>query len=327
MAPLTNFPNGVTSFGVPLIGGLIPSLLPGDSDDRRYLFVDGNNGRDGNDGLSADTPKATIQAAVNIRQVGDVILVAPLARGAGYNETVTITRKRAGVDDDSGGPLTLVGVGPRGSVSIAPSAAGAEGLENREDDVTIINVGVAAPTAGDFAIRNYGARFRAYGCKFEGADTAGAALILGPGTVAQVDVAFSHGDAGDCLFEDCEFAWTFDAVRLVASDFGAVTQAFFRDCRFHNYTNAAFAESTGSGGAAGVLFRNLDILRCFFDDVEGGAAPTFYFDLNSDNANDGVVAGCWFPVALASGGKNVVSTALHWVGNFHTGGISTGQPS
>lgn len=271
----------------------------------------------------------TVQGAVDAWATqpqgrGDVILVMPgLQPNDGYNESVTVSRKRAATDDDSGGPLTIVGAGPLGSVAIAPSTAGAEGMEVREDDVTLINIGVAGNTTGDHGIRVYGARFRAYRCKFEGADTSGAAIILGPGTAAQVDTDFTHGDGGDARFEDCEGAWTYDAVRLVASDFGAVTQPLFLNCRFHNFSNSAFEET---GGTVSIRFRNLQIVRCYFDDQEGGTAPTKYISLNDDNGNDGIVTGCHFPTAINSG-LNLVSTALHWVSNFHTGGVSTGQPS
>jgi hypothetical protein len=253
----------------------------------------------------------TIQEAVDDAVAGDRILIAPGA----YDETVTIARAKSN--------LTLVGMGGRGSVFIEPSTEDASGLICHADDVTIVNIGAAGEDeTSAIALTVTGSRFRAYGCKLEGGLSQ---LVIGPGTVAQ-EAAGTHGVGADGLFEDCEFAWGTNGVVLTASDYGAVTQQRFRGCKFHNLTAAAFEESTGSGGAADIVFRNLEISDCTFDDLEGGTAPTAFILLNGDNANDGIVTNCRFPSAINSG-KNLVSTALHWVSNFHTGGVSTGQPS
>lgn len=53
---LTNFPNGLSSFGIPVLGG---AMLPFTGN---YYFVDAVNGADGNVG-SADSPMATLTAA------------------------------------------------------------------------------------------------------------------------------------------------------------------------------------------------------------------------------------------------------------------------
>lgn len=52
---LTNFPNGLTSFGIPLFGS---SML--DQGKASVFFVDGNRGNDGYDGKSWDNPFATL---------------------------------------------------------------------------------------------------------------------------------------------------------------------------------------------------------------------------------------------------------------------------
>ena len=55
---LTNFPNGITSFGIPTAGmGGIP-VTSG-----TYYFVNSDTGSDNNDGLSLDTPLKTVAAA------------------------------------------------------------------------------------------------------------------------------------------------------------------------------------------------------------------------------------------------------------------------
>lgn len=55
---LTNFPNGVTSFGVPMIGGIGGMPLTG-----TWFFVDPANGSDGFDGLTPQTAFATLYMA------------------------------------------------------------------------------------------------------------------------------------------------------------------------------------------------------------------------------------------------------------------------
>lgn len=277
------------------------------------IWVDSTNGSNGFDGSSAQYAVATITKALEMATAGDFIMVLP----GQYDESPTVVRT-------THSKLTIIGVGNRGSVYIEPSTEDADGLTVNADDVTIINIGCAAEddSAGNYALIVTGSRFRAFGCKFEGGEQQ---VRFGPGTVAQ-EAAGTHGRGGDCLFDDCEFAWGTYGFVVVGTDYGAATQVFVQNCRFHNIATACVFEVVGSGGSAGVLFRNLQLRDCIFDDSEGGTAPTFYVDLNGDNANDGIVAGCQFPTAINSG-LNLVSTALHWVGNFHTGGISTAQPS
>lgn len=55
---LTNFPHGISSFGVPLIGTAGIPPFQGN-----YYFVDATNGADGNSGLSWDAPLASLDRA------------------------------------------------------------------------------------------------------------------------------------------------------------------------------------------------------------------------------------------------------------------------
>lgn len=248
----------------------------------------------------------TIQSVLDTAQAGDTVYIAP----GEYDEAVTVARAKSN--------LTIVGLGNRGAVVIAPSASNATALTVEADDVTLVNVGCDGDGTGSGLV-NRGRRTRAYGCKVEGGPVG---LKLTLGTVAQIN-AGTHGKGDDSLFVDCEFAWNTTGVELVASDYGAVTQARFRGCTFHDNSAADFEES---GGSVDIRFRDLDVGGCVFLRQEDGSEPTKYFSLNDDNGNKGVVHGCTFPSAL-NGGRNLVSTGLIWTGNFHTGGISTGQPS
>lgn len=69
---LTNFPNGLSSFGVPLVGGLNGIPLTG-----IWYFLDPANGSDGNDGLSPESPLSTLAYAYSKLRDGknDVIVL------------------------------------------------------------------------------------------------------------------------------------------------------------------------------------------------------------------------------------------------------------
>jgi hypothetical protein len=82
--PLTNYPHGVTSFGIPLIGSGTQIPVTTGS----YFFVDSNTGAAGNDGKSPLFPFATIAQAVSActEDKGDVIILMP-----GHAEALTTT--------------------------------------------------------------------------------------------------------------------------------------------------------------------------------------------------------------------------------------------
>lgn len=298
---LTNFPYGVSSFGLPMLGAL-PSFMPGN------VWWVGPLGQ--NTGLNPVGAFRSIADAVSAAAAGDMIVVAP----GGYDPAAVITIARAKSN------LTIVGLGGRGAAFIEPSTEDQGGMVVHADDVTLVNLGVAGEDeTSAVALTVTGSRFRAYSCKLEGGLTQ---LAIGPGTVAQ-EAAGTRGRGADALFDDCEFAWGTNGIVLTATDFGAVTQARFRRCRFHDLTAAAFEEA---GGSVDIRYRGLVVDGCIFEDLEDGSAPTKFISLNDDNANTGMVVGCAFPTAI-NGGLNLVSTALHWVSNYHTGGVSTGQPS
>jgi hypothetical protein len=68
--PFTNFPNGLTSFGVPLPSG---SLYPANG--KPHLWVNGNLGSDGVEGTSPDAPLLTMARAFQLVGSGYVIHV------------------------------------------------------------------------------------------------------------------------------------------------------------------------------------------------------------------------------------------------------------
>lgn len=79
--PLTNYPNGVSSFGIPLVG--LGDLVPWG----KTLFVQSVHSRasNGNNGESRDKPLSTIQRAIDLCSdgAGDLVIVGP-----GHVETI-----------------------------------------------------------------------------------------------------------------------------------------------------------------------------------------------------------------------------------------------
>jgi len=221
--------------------------------------------------------------------------------------------------------LTIVGAGARGSVFLTGSGATTT-LTNNANRTHLVNISIEGDeTGGSVGLLN-----RGRGLRYE------VGRILNVATCAKFTLgtptevtAGTYGDGSDTLCEDVEFSWATNGVELIGvedlvggGDFGT-TQNRFRRCVFHNLSAASVTETPSDVTQS---FRDLELSDCIFQRVEAGTEPTKYLDLNDDNANTGIVTRCSFPSALASG-KNLVSTGLIWVSNYHTGGVSTGVPS
>jgi len=219
--------------------------------------------------------------------------------------------------------ITLLGAGPRGSVFLSGTGATTT-LTNDAERTTLQNISIEGDeTAGSIGLLNRGRGLRYKVGRILNVETCAQFTL---GTPTQV-TAGTHSDGSDTLCEDVEFSWGTNGVELIgvadgASHFGT-TQNYFRRCTFHNLSAAAVTETPA---LASQSFRDLELSDCIFKRIEAGTEPTKYLDLDDDNANSGIVTRCSFPTALA-GGKNLVSTALIWVSNYHTGGVSTGVPS
>ena len=72
---LTNFPNGITSFGVPVLGSIGGSTFTGN-----YFFVDPVNGADGNEG-SVELPLKTLYRALQLCTAGNNDVVVLIGDG------------------------------------------------------------------------------------------------------------------------------------------------------------------------------------------------------------------------------------------------------
>ena len=79
MGKLTNFTNGISSFGIPIYGGAMADIPPGN-----VYFVDSNNGANGNSGTSKASAWNTIAYAVGRVSAGDTVVAC-----IGHTETIS----------------------------------------------------------------------------------------------------------------------------------------------------------------------------------------------------------------------------------------------
>lgn len=289
MTDLTNYPNGVTSFGVPLVGGGVPTVKG------KYWWANSSSTSNKNDGKSKDTAFLTIQAAIDKAVDGDAILVAP----GQYDETLLVDKS-----------VTIVGLGGRGAAFVEPDTAGAEGMKVTANDVTLVNLGVAGESTSDYALNlNSAKRFRAYECKIEGPDDI---IVLVDGTATS--------QTADALFKDCEFAWGGKAMIFDDSLYGYPTQIFVQECRFHNIVTHMFGVNPSG------LVNDLHVTNSMFANQEDNTAPTDYILLSS-NSNTGIFAGNTFATATNATGVLTIGTGIMWGPNGTEAGWSTARPA
>ena len=275
-------------------------------------YVWGDAVRNGN-GTQPDRPLSLLSDAIDDAVSGDLILVGP----GDYTGAHTIPVGKSN--------LTIVGVGARGSVFISATGA-VTSLTNNANRTTLRNISIEGDeTGGSIGLLNRGRGLRYNVGRILNVATCARFTL---GTPTEV-TAGTYGDGSDTLCEDVEFSWGTDGVELRGvndavggGDFGT-TQNYFRKCTFHNLSNSSFIDA---GTEVTQRFRDLEVSDCIFKRVEAGTEPTFYMDLDASNSNSGIVTRCSFPSALA-GGKNLVSTAVIWASNYHTGGVSTTVPS
>jgi hypothetical protein len=161
---LTNFPNGVSSFGIPMLGGGgIPST------NGRYIFVDADNGVDGNDGRSWDTAVKTIAQAYSLTTSNkdDVIVLSTTDTAHTLTSMLDVAKNRVHFVGDGFGRM----YGQRARIVM----------------------GVTTTATDVFAVKNTGVGNTFNGIKFDSGNTLTEAI----GTV---------GEGGEyTTYRNCEF--------------------------------------------------------------------------------------------------------------------------
>ena len=238
---MTNFPNGVSSFGIPMLGGISGIPFTGN-----YFFVDAVNGADGNVG-SADSPMATISGAYGRCVDGHNDVVIIVGDGA-----TTGTQRLSAAFTWAKDACHLIGTG-------APSL-----YSNRAR---------IAPTTGVTAFANF-FTISASGCLF-----ANLSMFDGfsTGTTSQICLTVSGGRNA---FVNCQFGGMGDAVsagdagsRSVKIT-GSTGENVFRDCVIGVDTVARSAANASVEFAAATP-RN-SFIGCEFPFMTSAATPLGY---------------------------------------------------
>lgn len=151
---ISKFPNGISSFGVPVLGGggLITT--------GNFFFVNSVNGSNGNSGSDPDNALATIDYAVGLctANKGDVIVVMP-----GHNESITSATSL--VIDVAGISIIGLGVGQSRPVLDFDNTAGSIEVNaaNCRMSNIVLNASVSAITVA--------VNVNASGCIFDNIET------------------------------------------------------------------------------------------------------------------------------------------------------------
>jgi hypothetical protein len=274
---ITNFPNGVSSFGIPVVGG--GGTLFGIGRDAKRFFVNPRIGSDNNNGLSPRAPLATITQshALMTSEAGDVCYYIGSDGGTddSSRDTATITWSKSG--------CTLIGicapvpVSQRARISPTTSIAGplltVSGSNNYFANFQLFQGHNAASTALSVTgQRNYfhNVHIGGIGHDTAGDDAASESLLL-----SGSENEFNRCTIGlDTAVRSAACA----EIRIVAGS-TAATRNYFRDCHVTSYADNAGAlhvDIPDSGG----IDRFVWFERCKFTNSIDSAATQMTVSMN-----------------------------------------------
>jgi len=311
---LTHLQNGL--FATPLIGAGLLEMFESDN----IFFVDGDHGSDGNDGKSPETPKDTIQGAVNAASAGAVIYIRakkPTALAAdpnSYAETVIIPNSKPNI--------SLIGVGrgrtQGGLPQIKIGAGSTAMIDVRSPGCLIANLGIngASSTGGGILLTDDGTdpatNYSAWGTNIVNCHFKNCAGTAGADTGGAIQWG-ANGGAWQTRIEGCSFFRCMAGVMNKGTGGSRPADVVIEDCIF--YTNdTAMVDCDiylmGGSGVDGLLIRN-----CTFASrtIPAYAGTSRYLKLTG--CSDGLITGCTFN-CLGS----VTGTELTW-GVAGTGGF------
>ena len=260
---LTAFPNGLSSFGVPVMGGAsIPSTTG------KYFFVDSVTGSNGNSGLDKDHPVATLAYAITLTTAakGDVIIVMP-----GHAETITTT-----VTPVAGNQIVGIGHGRNRPVFTAGTGA-IDTFTISAANVLLKNIVIVGAASGVTAL----VECSAADLWLSGVELAGAAA---PTTL----VTFSNAAATRPVLENCIIRAAAGTAIIISPE---VTGACCQDMRITNcYIHGSSVRDidtsiiqSSKANCTGLIVNGLHAVG-----IVGGDNPVGIFDFNSST---GVIDG------------------------------------
>jgi len=283
---LTNFPNGVSSFGVP-VGGLFTNGKP--------LFVKPGTlagGNDGNDGLQLETPLATCAQAQSLAtaDANDVVyLLSSSATAINTSDSLTTTLLWAKdlvhlIGVNAGNCISqrsrVTALSTATGTSLAPLVT-VSGSGCRIANIQFISELASADAIGGVLVS--GDRNHFFNCHFAGAAT----------TTQDVAGQYSLKVTGsENLFENCVIG--IDTIARATATYemqlsGGATRNIFRNCIILTYASAAtmhFLDIPATGIDRFVLFENCT----FINPVQSAAtAMTEAFAVATGTSPSGMV--------------------------------------
>lgn len=315
---LTKFPSGLSSFGIPQIGGLlnVPFVSPG-AKFAQVVFVDPSRGNDGNAGDDPSIPVATFARAQALVDsgVGAMIFLAPDS----YVENFVVTKDY----------LHIIGqMTPRYAWPDIVPASGKALYQQAAQGLILHRLRFAAPAADTdlLLIEGNGNIFDS--CIFDGDAAQGNAkgLVRLKGNASDDSYTASEGLIRRCLFRGSGGqGLIFDTGASPGNGVG-VTDALVEDNIFvANDQEDVATQDTGTGTYS---VQKTELRRNFFQSKN----KTTYVDLTTTNggaASDqtGAINGNYFASDVITAGTTVkmVGTGFTFTGNYYTVGIKDGS--
>ena len=237
---LSAFPNGVSSFGVPLFGDTTTGRIWGTS-----FFVDASVSGDGDAGTDRAHPKKTIQAALDecTADKGDTVYV----RDGAYAETVTMSKNGVRLVGGSRGGVVITGAtDATDSLIITGSNCITEQLSvagyDTGDDISLIGVTGDNCTVKNVYFTEDDGEYQVTG------KTANGLVIIGCDFTSPHDTT----DGACILLEDSDRCKVFANTMFVAADSDGITLHDADDCWIIG--NYAIGSDTASPGAGAFVY-------------------------------------------------------------------------
>ena len=247
---LTNYPDGLTSFGMPLLGSG-PIFTTG-----KIFFVDSVKGSDDNDGLGKDKALATIDAAVGkcTADEGDYILVM-----AKHTETYTAA---AALDLDVAG-ITVQGIGHGENRPVLVMGGSTVSVDIDVDaaDISFKGIQITQTLDAITAVIDVNAKdFLLEDCEFRSDEGGSKAQML-----IAVDIGGSANDCDRAHIKNCKFtsetAGANSAIKLTEVQEGVIIEG----CTiFGDY------EDAGIHNPSGKILTNLQLVGNIVRNLQAG---------------------------------------------------------
>lgn len=265
--PITRFPHGISSFGVPLFGSF--AALPQAGTRGQHRWVDTTNGINSNTGLGPEVPVATITQS--LANADDGIPTIHHIFPGSYAESPQVTKRNQvliGETDGHNGIVQIVGdaSSARATLTILQGYLRGFGLFNIELDVTTITqpaLHLETDSAEDATATAGSMRFRLHNVSIRS---------------SQPNVGFLFEGATLGLITDCTIVGPSIGIALTSSAINIPNDLYFKNIDFADCVTADIA--TVNTAAAPTTITSQGIQNIWFERMKhwdrGGTPVTNY---------------------------------------------------